>query len=533
MNLDTQNLPPEVAAYIRSLEQEKQRLEQRKQQLEQEKQLLEKQLVKLQSLNEQLVQMRKRMFGQSSEQIQYVDAQQLDFFNEAEACSDASAPEPGKTTPVKAHARKAKRTKEELTEGLEHKKVVCELPEQEQICAKCGSTMVRIGEKFVRSELVIVPAQVYVVDYYAASYKCAHCEAQTGESYIRQAEAPVPVMKKSMAAPSTVAYVMQEKFQNGVPLYRQEAYWKGQGVDLRRNTMANWVIRSARWFKPLYEQLRRELLRQDIVNVDETRVHVLKEDGRESSQMSQMWVFCSAEKKIALYQYSPSRSGRVAKEMLQGFSGYTQTDGYSGYNCLDSVTHVGCWAHARRKWVECFVDGKPVQGSRSEAAFHLIEEMFSLEQAWKDQSPEARFTQRQEKLRPLLNSYWELLDSFEAAEGTALSKAKAYSLNQKQALNAVLLDGRLELTNNLAERTVKPFVMARKNFLFCDTAKGADASALCFSVIETAKHNGLDPFGYLLFLLQELPKLGENPTEEQLVPLLPWAESLPEYCKLK
>ena len=184
MNLDTQNLPPEVAAYIRSLEQEKQRLE---------------------PLSEQLVQMRKRMFGQSSEQIQYVDAQQLDFFNEAEACSDASAPEPGKTTPVKAHARKAKRTKEELTEGLEHKKVtkeelteglehkkvVCELPEQEQICAKCGSTMVRIGEKFVRSELVIVPAQVYVVDYYAASYKCAHCEAQTGESYIRQAEAPV------------------------------------------------------------------------------------------------------------------------------------------------------------------------------------------------------------------------------------------------------------------------------------------------------------------------------------------------------
>ena len=179
------------------------------------------------------------------------------------------------------------------------------------------------------------------------------------------------------------------------------------------------------------------------------------------------------------------------------------------------------------------MDGKPVQGSRSEAAFHLIEEMFSLEQAWKDQSPEARFMLRQEKLRPLLNSYWELLNSFEAAEGTALSKAKAYSLNQKQALNAVLLDGRLELTNNLAERTVKPFVMARKNFLFCDTAKGADASALCFSVIETAKRNGLDPFGYLLFLLQELPKLGGNPTEEQLVPLLPWAENLPEYCKLK
>ena len=139
---------------------------------------------------------------------------------------------------------------------------------------------------------------------------------------------------------------------------------------------------------------------------------------------------------------------------------------------------------------------------------------------------------RQQKLRPLLEQYWALLDSFEAAEGTALSKAKNYSLNQKDALNAVLLDGRLELTNNLAERTVKPFVMARKDFLFCDTAKGADASALCFSVMETAKRNGLNPFGYLLFLLQELPKLGENPTDEQLFPLLPWDDNLPAYCTL-
>ena len=179
------------------------------------------------------------------------------------------------------------------------------------------------------------------------------------------------------------------------------------------------------------------------------------------------------------------------------------------------------------------MDGKPVQDSKSEAAFRLIEEMFALEQAWKDETPQARFDLRQENLRPLLEQYWALLDSFEAAEGTALSKAKTYSLNQKEALNAVLLDGRLELTNNLAERTVKPFVMARKNFLFCDTAKGADASALCFSVMETARRNGLDPFGYQLFLLQELPKLGENPSDEQLIPLLPWDDNLPAYCRLK
>ena len=159
--------------------------------------------------------------------------------------------------------------------------------------------------------------------------------------------------------------------------------------------------------------------------------------------------------------------------------------------------------------------------------------MFLLELTWEDTAPEERRRLRSEKLKPILDRYWEYLASFEAAEGTALYKAQNYSLNQKQALDAVLLDGRLELTNNLAERTVKPFVMARRNFLFCDTAKGADASALCFSVIETAKRNGLDPFGYLMFLLQELPKLGPDPAEEQLLPLLPWSPDLPGYCKIK
>ena len=151
------------------------------------------------------------MFGRSSEKIEYVDCKQLDFFNEVETYCDAAAPEPGKTVPVTAYARKAKRTKAELTEGMEHQKVLCELPEEEQICAKCGTKMTPVGEKYVRTELIIVPAKISVIDYYVATYKCAHCEKEVGESYIEQAKAPVPVMKKSMAAASTVVYVMQEK----------------------------------------------------------------------------------------------------------------------------------------------------------------------------------------------------------------------------------------------------------------------------------------------------------------------------------
>ena len=515
--IDMRNLPPEVAAYIRSLEKKNAQLEQENK--------------KLQGLAEQLVKMRKRMFGQSSEQAQYVNGEQLDFFNEAEAAADACAEEPGKDIPVKAHQRKPKSTKADLTKGLEHKKVVLDLPDDQQICDICGSPRVKIGEKFIRSELVIVPAQMYVLDYYAASYKCAACEKETGETEIFQAEAPVPVMKKSMAAPATVAYVIQEKFQNGVPLYRQEEYWKSKGVQLHRNTMANWVIRSSRWFVPLWDLLRKELLSGDIVNADETTCQVLKEDGRDAKKKSQMWVFCSPEKKIALYKYAPSRGGKVAREMLEGFSGYLQTDGYSGYNSVEDATRVGCWAHARRKWVDCFPDGVPVENTDSKQAFELVEKLFCAEKELKLQDPANWKKHRRERLEPILNEYWELLESFEAENGTNLQKAQTYSLNQKQSLNAVLENCELELTNNLAERTVKPFVMARKNFLFADTPKGADASALCFSILETAKRNELDPFGYLLYLLQELPKLGEEPTEEQLLPLLPWSATLPDYCK--
>lgn len=531
-DIDLSTLSPEVAAYIRSLEEKNSTLEEKNQKPEEENRAQKDALVRMQSLNEQLVCLRKRMFGRSSEKIEYVDCKQLDFFNEAETYCDAAAPEPGKTVPVTAHARKAKRTKAELTEGLKHQKVLCELPEEEQICAKCGTKMTPIGEKYVRTELIIVPAKISVIDYYVATYKCVHCEKEVGESYIEQAKTPVPVMKKSMAAASTVAYVMQEKFQKGVPLYRQEEYWKGQCVDLHRNTMANWIIRSSRWFIPLWDAFRNELLRCDIVNADETDCHVLKEDGRESKQMSKMWVFCSPEKNIALYQYRPSRKGQVAKEMLEGFSGYLQTDGYSGYNAVEDVTHVGCWAHARRKWVDCFVDKKPVDGSKSQKAFEYVEKLFALDLQWKDLSPEERKVHRQSELKPVMDEYWDFLNSFEADKDSNLGKARTYSLSQRKALESILMDGRLTLTNNIAGRTVKPFVMSRKNFLFCDTAKGADASALCFSMIETAKRNGLDPFGYLLFLLQELPKLGEAPTEEQLEHLFPWSDTIPAYCHL-
>ena len=211
---------------------------------------IEKQEVIIKNMNEMLTKNRKAMFGKSGEQLKYIDgSEQLSFFNEAETEYNAGAVEPKEETVVAAHTRKAKRTKEELTENLPHKEVVIEL--EDKSCAECGSELVVIGKEKLRSELNIVPAQIFVIDYYRNVYKCRECEKATDEAKIIKPDAPVPVMKKSMASAATVAYVMQEKYQMGVPLFRQEQYWKSKGVELNRNTLANWIIRSSQWFVPL------------------------------------------------------------------------------------------------------------------------------------------------------------------------------------------------------------------------------------------------------------------------------------------
>lgn len=516
----------ELIALIRALEAEKHQLEQ----------TVAKQQLQLQNLSEMLVNGRRHTFGQSSEQSKYLDgAQQLSFFNEAEKEYNSGAAEPTeKTILVPEHTRKEKRTKEELTENLPHYEVNCTLEGGDKLCELCGEELTVIGKEKVRSELVIIPQQMAVVDYFRYSYKCAACEKETGETEIFKATVPVPVMKKSMAAPATVAYIMQEKYENAVPLYRQERYWKSKGVQLSRNTLANWIIRSSQWFAPVCEQLRKELLCSDIIHGDETEFQVLKEDGRKAEQKSRMWVFCSGkeeEKQLILYHYAQSRSGKVAAEMLKGFGGYLQTDGYQGYNAVEKVFHVGCWFHARRKWVDCLPKGVKPDGSKAAQALGLVQRLFALEDTFKELPPEQRQQKRAEQSKLVLEAYWALLESMNPPQGSALEKATIYSLNQRKSLETFLLDGRLELTNNRAERGVKPFVIGRKNFLFADTPRGADASARCYTLIESARLNNLDIFGYLVHLLTVLPRFGEQPSHEQISSVMPWSADLPDFCR--
>ena len=276
------------------------------------------------------------------------------------------------------------------------------------------------------------------------------------------------------------------------------------------------------------------LLKEDIIHTDETPLRVLKRNGQQVDGQSRMWVFCSGQysyRKMALYYHHATRSAKVVEQILGDYSGYLQTDGCPSYNAAVRATHIGCWAHARRKWVECLPKGIDDKNSKSAQALELIEQIFAADRGFEAMPTDEIYAKRQEILKPLLDEYWKLLETIDAPKGSNLYKAVVYSVNQKETLNDVLLDGRLELTNNRAERAIKPFVMGRKNWLFSDTDKGADASARCYSIIESAKLNDLNVFGYLTHLLTELPELGTAPTSEQLDTLMPWADSLPDYCK--
>ena len=526
--IDVTGLSPEVKVYISSLESNVSTLTEKVG--EQERQI--------DHLHEIVDKLQKMKFGQQSEKSRFVmdNADQMSFFNEAEKESNAKAPEPTEDILVEAHIRKPKRTKEELSEGLPIKEIICELPDEERVCGVCGAEMKPIGKEYVRTELEFVPAQASVIKYYRMTYACSKCEKESGEANLVKAEVPAPVMKKSLASASTVAYTMYQKYVNGMPLYRQEQEWKTYGLALSRATLANWVIRpSEQWLKPLYEIMRRHMLLEPVIHADETEVQVLKEPGRAAKTASRMWIYCTGKKSetpMVLYEYQPTRSGEHAKRWLAGFKGYLVTDGYAGYNSVPYVTHCYCWAHVRRHWVDAMPKTDDKNCSTAAIGVEYCNRLFTLEEKLEEKSlsTEEWEKARQEEVKPLLDAYWSWLEDVDALEGSALGKAVKYSCGLRDGLNAFFVDSRISLSNNLCENHIRPFVVGRKNWMFCDTTKGAEASALCYSVLETAKANGLNVYLYLLYLLTEMPK-AKVLDDDVLERCMPWSPTIPKWCR--
>ena len=484
---------------------------------------------RLEHMNEVFANAQRARFGQSSEKQNYVlGKDQLSLFNEAEKEQDHKAEEPTPDTIlIPAHERKKKRSQAEMLNHLPEEEVLLEIPEDERICGKCGGKMKPIGKKFLRHEMQIIPKQIKLLAYYAVTYACDHCEKDTGFAHMISVKPPVPLMKHSLASPSTVAYIMTQKYVDGLPLARQEKIWAREGISLSRATMANWVIQCAQtWLKPLYKHMKQELLTHSVIHADETVVQVLKEDGKPATSESRMWLYASAallRHQVRLFEYQPDRSGKRAESFLRGFTGCLVTDGYVGYNLVKDVTHCGCWAHARRKWREAMPDGATVKTSKAAVGYQYCNRLFAEERKCAVYQPKYRQEYRQNRELPILEEYFAWLKTVHPEKGSKLEEAVRYSLNQKQQLMAFLENGEVPISNNLAENAIRPLTLGRKNWLFCDTPKGAEASAIVYSMVETAKANGIEPFAYLQHVLVELPYLGKNHSHEELESLMPWA----------
>ena len=483
--------------------------------------------LRIEHLQEIILNAQRARFGSSSEKKKYVLPDQTSFFNEAEAEQDVKAPEPTPdTVQVEAHERKKKGTVDEKTADLPVKKIILELPEDEQKCEQCGAPLTMIGRKLARRELEFIPAQLRVIEYYTCSYACHECEKKTGEGYVISTVAPKPLMKHSMASPSSVATVMTRKYADGLPLARQEKIWKREGIELSRATMANWVIKcSADWLKPVYRRMKHYLLDGKVIHGDETVVQVLKEPGKPAQSESRMWVYASGQRdarQVRFFEYQPDRKGRRPIEFLKGFKGCLVSDGYAAYQNIPDVTPCGCWAHMRRKWREAMPKGATTQTSQAAVGYEYCNKLFSLERQFADMTDENRIMMRQLKAAPLLDAYWSWVEKLGPVPGSKLSEAVTYAKNQKEYLTAFLEHGEVDISNNTAENAIRPFVIGRKNWLFSDTVKGATASSIVYTIVETAKANGIEPYAYLYKLLSILPSLGKTPPNEELDKLMPW-----------
>ncbi len=480
-------------------------------------------------LLEQISLLRAQLYGRKSEKSIPEDGPKpLPLFDMPEPEGDDQEGEDKDTVHVPAHNRK-KRGRKLLPEDLPRVEVIHDIKDEDKVCA-CGCKKDCIGEE--RSEkLDIIPAKAQVIVHIRPKYVCKNCEGMQ-DSGATVAIAPVhaQLIPKSIAGPGLLAHIITAKFTDHLPFYRQEKQFRRMGVELSRTSMCNWAMKTATACQPLLNLLQDEILEGNFVNIDETTLQVLKEPGRSPTSKSYMWIFRRGdpERPILIYKYHPSRAGRVAMDFLgHDFKGYVQTDGYSGYNFLDDmedVIHIGCWAHARRGFTDVVKSlGKKSKSGSADKALNYIKQLYKLERkaSKNNWSYSEIYRMRQEKAKPILNEFkkWLSKEILQTPQKGLLGRAIAYTLNQWKRLIGYLEDGSLTIDNNMAENSIRPFVIGRKNWLFAGTPKGAEASALLYSLIETAKMNKLEPYAYLRHIFGKLPLASSL---EDYEALLPW-----------
>jgi transposase len=476
-------------------------------------------------LREQIHHLYNKLFGRKSEKHRYgEESPQLPLFDMPEPDPDEVAEE---KTEVDGYTRR-KKGRKPLPANLPRVEIVHDLDEQEKIC-HCGAHLSRIGEE-VSEKLDIIPAVIQVVRHIRPKYSCKQCEnIAEQDSTVKIAPVPVQLLPKAIASGGLMAHILTAKFADALPFYRQERQFIRLGADIPRATMCRWTMKIASACMPLKNLLRQEILSGPLINADETTVQVLREPGSPPTSKSYMWVFRGGDPRAPsfYFHYHQTRAGDVAATFLDGYQGVVQTDGYVGYDFLDlkeNIFHIGCWAHARRKFMEAQkARGKSSRKTGSvDKALKFIKNLYNLEQRAKKQklSPQELKELRQQQAKPILDNLhlWLMKKSSQVVPKSLLGKAVQYTLNQWHRLIGYIEFSHTTPDNNLAENAIRPFCVGRRNWLFAGTPEGAQASATIYSLIESAKANQLEPYKYLRYLFEKLPFAESTEDYKKLLP---------------
>lgn len=508
---------------------------------EKENEMLKQQLAELKAayeekirhLTEEIERYKRKAFSSRTERKSVLlpdeEDPQMSLFDETETTTTV-IPAKEETTQVKSHARKKKSKAKDIDyKNVRIEKKVIDLPDDEKTCSQCGTALTYVTEKLVRKEIHHIPADLYVVEIYEKVYKCTQCAAK-GEPSMMTPQVPQAMIPHSPVTPSLMTSILLNKYQFALPLARQSKLYELIGaVTLSRETLANWVIYAYRdYCCDIVTLMREHLLKESVLHADETPVQVMREKGRKNTTKSYMWVYSTgqyAKRQIRIYDYQPGRGGKMADEFLKGFSGYLHTDAYSGYHVLEGrVTRCLCWVHARRNFADLL--SKDMPNRRETIPGRVIEkmaELFEIEKRMTALPTEERQKAREVEALPRIEALFAYLENvLGQVAASRLHDAITYVLSHRKELTNYIYNGDCSISNNLAERAIRPFTIGRKNWLFSGSPRGAKASAAMYSLITTCLANHIDTRDYFMYLFTGLSQEPQLRDKELLEKYLPW-----------
>ena len=498
----------------------------------------------IEALIEQIRIANQNRFGRKTEKLDAIDGQ-MSLFNEAEAYSDESMSEPSEEEVTKVRRKKKQGKRDEDLEGFKEEPHSHLIPEEklDEFFGK-GNWKEFPVETFkrLRYEPATWTVEVHTVGVYVGT------DGEHQDEFLR-GDRPKEILRNSIVTPSLGAAILNGKYTNSIPLYRIEQEFDRNGINISRQTMANWVIGFSKYFNPLWERMKQKLLSLPVTQADETTVDVVR-DGRVAGSKSYMWVHRSGEfyrdTPIVLYEYQKTRHHDHPKEFYKDYNGIVETDGLQQYHLLEQLlpgfTNANCWAHARRDFSDaCKAIGKTnpaMKQSTAHKALELIQTIYKEEEPLKELSSEERLRERQIRVKPHVEAYFawvreQLSDQKHLPKGKTADGLR-FSLNQEKYLRVFLENGNVPIDNSASERSIRTFCIGRNNWVLINSIKGAQASAVIYSLSETAKLNELNIYEYFKKLLEELPnRMDEdgNIDPSTLDDLLPWSETIQNECR--